>query len=281
MVSSTDKGDDMTTATRMNTGTPTGGKAHPRWTALATMGFAMAAAGSALLLIAGLAYGLDFDGEAGFFAVTIAVPIVALLLVRRFGTWAKAVGIVLALGAGFMMWWTVFGLFAGPSSFFEFVSGMLFLPGVFIALGACIGAIVAKRRGHLGTAPEGGERRWIRTVGTILAVGTVVSGIMMPIGRSTASSSGAAARSIMKNFDFSPVVYTVAGGSKIFVRNDDPFSHDFSVDALNIQVSVKPGSSTLITIPARAGSYILYCSFHTDDPKNPTKDDMAGTLTVT
>jgi len=271
----------MTTATQTDTGALASGKTRPRWTDLATLGFGMAAAGSALMLVAGLAYGLDLDDEAGFFAVTIAVPVVALLLIRRFGTWAKVVGAVLALGVAFMLWWTVFGLFGGPSSFFEFVSGLLVLPGALIALGACIGTIVAKRRGHVGTRAERGERRWIRTVGTILAAGTVVSGIMMPLGRSTASASGASARSIMKNFDFSPVAYTVAGGSKIFVRNDDPFSHDFSVDALNIQVTVKPGSSTLITIPAHAGSYILYCSFHTDDPKAPTKDDMAGTLTVT
>ena len=268
----------MTTTTSSSVA---GTRKRARWTDLATLGFGMAIAGILMLLVAVLAWGLDTEGETAFFGVVLVIALVGLILVRRFGTWAKAVGSLLSLMVAMALWWTAFGLLAGPSSFFEFLAGLLVLPGAFIALGSCIAAIVAKRRGHVGNTAAGRERTTVRVVLAIIAVAAVAAGIMTPLSRSTASATGSEATSIMKDFEFLPVSYSVAGGSTVFVRNDDPFIHDFTVDDLGIEVRLTPGSSKLITIPAKPGSYILYCTFHTETPKAPEDSDMAGTLTVT
>lgn len=257
--------------------------AKPRWTRLATLGFLFAAASPLILLFAVLVWGLNTEGETAFFLILAGIALVAAFIVNRFGTWAKIVGAVLALLMMAGLWWTAFGLFA-PGSFFEFLSGLLLIPGAILALISCIGAIVAKRRGHVTTAAEEGERKAIRTAFVVVGLAAVVSGVMTVTSRSSvgeAEAASAAATARMKDFEFAPVEYSVAGGSTILVRNDDPFFHTFTVDALGIDESLTPGSEKLVTIPSRPGTYVLYCEPHTEDKDAPEGDDMFGQLVVT
>lgn len=257
-------------------------KPRPRWTDLATLGFVLSGLGPVLLLVAVLAWGLDTEGESVFFGIIIAFAAVGVLLSRVRARPAKIAGIVVAALMFLGLWWTIFGLFAGPASFFDFMSGVLVMPGALLAMIASISSFVAARRGNVGTRPEGGERRAIRTAVVIVATVAVLSGILTVTSRSSVDDVSAAAATVrMKDFEFSPEEISVAGGSAVLVENDDPFLHTFTVDQLGIHESFTLGSDKLVTIPAEPGVYVLYCKPHTEDPEEPGPNDMAGTLRVT
>ncbi|MCA1832942.1 MAG: cupredoxin domain-containing protein [Actinomycetota bacterium] len=264
----------------MTASQPTTTEGRARWVTLATLGFLFSASGLLLILLAGLAFGsLSDDGP--FFGVYTAVFLVGALLVWRFGTWAKVVGAILAFLAGGSLFWISFGLFR-VSSIFDFLPGVLVLPGAILALVCCIAAVVATRRNHLVTTPDGGERKGIRVAFTILTTAVLLSGILTIAGRSSVGDASDAVATVkMKSFEFAPTTYSVSGGAKLLVQNKDPFAHTFTVDALGIDEDLSLGSEKLITIPARPGTYILYCTYHTSDKDKPAKDDMAATLTVT
>lgn len=264
------------------TATGSGARLRARWTDLAGVGFLLSALGPLILLIAVLAWRLDTEGETAFFGAIIGIGGVGAFLVRRFGAWAKIVGALLALLLMFGLWWTIFGLFAGPTSFFDFMPSLLVLPGALIAFVSCIGAFVAGRRGHTGSGAERGERKAIRVALTVVVLAALVSGPLTFASRSTVGDASTAGATVtMKDFEFFPKELAVAGGSAVFVRNDDPFLHTFTIDALGVDEKITIGSEALITIPSRPGTYVLYCQPHTEDPDDPGTNDMTATLRVT
>jgi plastocyanin len=251
----------------------------PRWTRLAVLGLVLAALGPILFITAGVVWGLDVSEDVPFFGIIATVALVGAFLVARFGTWAKIVGIIIALLVGLALFWTAFGLFS-PTSFFDFVPGVLVLPGVLIAIVSCIAAMVARRRGHLTTAADGGERRALRIVLAVVVILAVLSGIATAATRSTVDESDADATVVLKDFEYDSTEYQLQGGSRVFVRNDDPFLHTFTVDALDIDETMSPGSEELIEVPSEPGTYVVYCRPHTSDPDDPSDEDMAATLTI-
>jgi plastocyanin len=250
-----------------------------RWTRLAALGLVFVAAGPLLMLGAALTFGLDLEEFLGFLVVTSAVPLIGAYLVWRFGTWSKIVGILAALAPAVMLFWTAFGL-AQPTSFFDFMPGVLVIPGALLAIVACVSAIVAGRRGHASATAVGGEMKTIRIALSVVVGLAVVSGGLTLGTRSTADAAGTAATVDMKDFEFVPDNQSVAGGSTILVKNSDPFHHTFTVEALDIDVDFGPRSSETIEIPARPGTYVIFCRPHTGTPDDPGENDMAGELTV-
>lgn len=255
---------------------------RPRWTDLATLGFALAGLGPLILLIAIVAWSLDTEGEATFFLVIIGIAVIGALLVRLRQGWTRIVAIVLAIMMFLGLWWTVFGLFAGPSSFFDFMSGLLVMPGALLAAIGSVASFIARRHGNTGAKPVGGERTAIRTAITVVALGALLSGILTVTSRSSVGDASAAEETVtMKDFEFSPTEISVAGGRKVLVRNDDPFLHTFTIDALGIDETLTIGSEKLITIPAKPETYVLYCKPHVEDPDDPEPgSDMVATLRV-
>jgi plastocyanin len=254
-----------------------GGRA--RWSRLAALGLVLAALGPLLFLIAGVIWGLDVSGDVAFFGITAAIGLIGAFLVARFGTWAKVAGIVVALLLAMALFWTAFGLFS-PASFFDFVPGLLVIPGVLIAIISCVAAIVAGRRGHVSASPTGGERRALRIVPAVVLILAAMSGIATATTRSTVDESDADATVIFKDFEFDSAEYELQAGDTVFVRNDDPFLHTFTVDDLDVDQAMSPGSEELIELPSEPGTYVVYCRPHTSDPDDPTEDDMAATLTI-
>jgi plastocyanin len=232
-----------------------------------------------LMLAAALLWGLDVGAEGIFFVVLIAVPWLGAFLVWRFGTWAKIVAIVIALAGLALLSFTALGL-VRPASFFDFVPGLLVVPGAIVTVVAAIAGMVANRRGHLVVGREGGERRAIRAVVATVGILAVVSAVSTVSSRSGAVATDAAAQVDMKNFEFDQDAYDVSGGSSVVVRNQDPFAHTFTIDALGIDVDLGPSDSVVVTIPAQAGTYVVYCTLHTSDPQDPSSDDMASSITV-
>jgi len=275
------------------------GKQRSRWTTLATIGLVMIGLAPALMLGAGLAYGMDTSDQVGFFSAVIGASLIAALLVWSFGWWAKVIGILVALGGAGAMFWTAFGL-AQPASFFDFVPGMLVIPGAVIALVSCIAAIVAGRRGHTGPRAAGGERILARVVIGLLVLAMVASGLLTYTGRETVADASSADQTVKaRNFEFDPVEFEVDGGDKILVQNDDAFFHTFTIDELDISVQLGPGSQALVDVPDRSGTYRFYCVPHSSptpeeaepeenlDPEVVLEDeedgeefDMAGRMTI-
>jgi plastocyanin len=250
-----------------------------RWTRLAVFGFLLAALGEFLMVVAIFAFGLDPEGEAGFFAVMMAIALVAALLVWRFGAWTNALGIVAGLLSAMALFWTAFGLMS-PQSFFDFVPGVVVLPGALLAVGSCIAALVAGRRGHRTVRAEGGERSTMRVAIAVVAVAAVVSGGMTFLGKSTADVGSADATVAMSNFEFDSQSFRFDPGARVLVRNDDPFMHDFTVDALDIAVKTSPGDQVLVQMPDEAGTYVLYCTLHADGEAGVEDDEMEANLRI-
>ncbi|MFN2525098.1 MAG: cupredoxin domain-containing protein, partial [Actinomycetota bacterium] len=168
-----------------------------------------------------------------------------------------------------------------PSSFFDFVPGVLVIPGALIAIIAGIGAIVAGRRGNVSPVATGGERTAIRTLLSVVVVLALVSAVLTLVSRSTVSQTEADTTVSLKNFEFDEASYELAAGSTVLVRNDDPFMHTFTVDALDIDIILTPGSEELVEIPAQLGEHVVFCRPHTTEPEDPAPDDMAATITIT
>lgn len=240
------------------------------------------AAAPGLILVMGLAAGMDmFEEDGMFFLAMFAVPLLIGLLVWRFGTWAKAVGIVGALLAAGGMFWLAFGLMS-PTAFGDFVPAVMFVSGFLMALGGNIAAIV--RRGSVEDHAVRGERRVMTAAFTAVALAIVVSGIGN-LATKTSVSAAAAAGSVeatMAEMKYAEAELAVAAGepAKILVHNSDPFVHDFAIPALDVApVVVGPGSSKLIEVNAAAGEYTVYCTLHSNtEEKDPAAAGMATKL---
>ena len=268
---------DETVITTDGSTTPTEGKA--RWSRLAALGLVLEALGPLLMLAGGFLWGLSIGDEVGFFGMTGAAALIASFLVARFGTWAKVVGIVVAFLVAGSLFWTIFGLFT-PNSFFDFVPGLVVIPGGILAIVSCIAAIVAGRRSHVGEVPVGGERRGMRIAIGVVGVLALLSAILTFTGAGSVESSDAETEVTATDFEFDGESYEVEAGSTVLVKNSDPFLHTFTIDDLGVDEALSPGSEVLVEIPDEPGTYVLYCRPHTFDPKDPQDDDMAAEFSV-
>ena len=250
---------------------------HPRWSRLAALGLSFVALGPLLMFVAALVTGSDFDP---FFVIVVAVASLGAFLATRPQAALRIVAAVLAFLAGGATFWTVFGL-ASPKSFFDFVPGVMVLPGALLAIVCCIASVVAQRRGHLTPAPAGGERTGLRVAAGVVVVLALVSAVLTVTGKETADAADADATVAMDDFEFAPDTLEVDAGATIFVKNDDPFVHSFTIDGTEIDEYLNPGSSAVVQLPDDLeGSIVYYCEPHTSDAENPTEDDMAGRMTV-
>jgi plastocyanin len=249
-----------------------------RWSRLAAIGLLLVGLAPLIMLTAAMVTGMDVGEELGFFLGVAALALLASFLVSRFGTWAKVVGIVVALLGAMAMFWTAFGL-SHPASVFDFLPGLMVIPGALLAISCCVAAIVAGKRGHLTAEATGGEAKGIRIALAVVGVAALVSGGMTFAGRSSVDAD-ASTTVTAKNFEFAGS-YRVEGGSQIVVSNEDAFFHTVTIDELGIDVALTPGRSVAVDVPDRPGTYVLYCKPHTGNPQDPGEDDMASKLIVT
>jgi plastocyanin len=255
------------------------GRLRARWSSLAFLGLLMVALGPLLMFVGGLLWGLELSGDSVFFLGVAAVALIGAILVRTFGGWAKIVGIITAILAMGAMFWTAFGI-AIPSSFFDFVPGILMVPGGLLAIVSCIASLVAGRRGHRAAAATGGERGAIRVVVGLVVILMAVSGVLTYTGRSVAAAAGADETILARDLAFEPQDLELEPGSTVLIRADDPFFHTFTIDELGIDEQLTPGDEALVQIPDEPGTYVFYCIPHTREPENPGEDDMAGELRI-
>ena len=240
-----------------------------------TQTFGLALVTAALLTVVILTLVL-FDGEdIAMFVILTAIVGGATFLTWRFDTqWARALGLVgtvLSLG-GFFLGFGLFQIFSP----IEFVLALVYVLGVLLSLVAGIMAIVAGARHKIGPSPR--ETRVPMVALGLIGVAAVVSVAGFLVTRQTVSAEEAAGATQidMVAFEFSPESSTVPAGSRILVKNADPFAHDFTLDALDIAELVGPGGEVLIDLSGAApGTYDYVCTLHTVDGEG-----MIGSIVI-
>ena len=217
------------------------------------------------------------DGEdVAFFGLVAALLVVVTLIVWRFDkTWARVFGLVFTLLAAGLLFFLAFGIFQVFSPV-EFIVGLLFVFGVVLAFVGGTRAITAARRGDDG--PTEAETRLRTRVLSIIGVAAVISIVGFFFTRESVSDADAVGSVAleMTNFEFEPFSSSVPAEGKLLVHNADAFVHDFTLEALEIDVTIGPGSDALVDLSAAApGTYDYFCSLHSDGT-----DGMRGTVTV-
>lgn len=258
-----------------------GQRTRPRYARLATLGMGLV---TATVVLMGIPAFLQIADARGFVATLLAVAVLGTALVWRFDAlWARLLSMVACLAVAMMMFWAVFGLFQ-PANVVEFVAAVMFVLGVPLALVGNVLAMVARRRGRLAAAASPAERHVLQAVAGIVALAVVASSALYVTTRETVDETLAAGavEVEMTGFEFEPAAIEVVGGDQVLVRNRDAFTHDFTVPELDLETAVGPGSSVLLDVDAPAGSYVVYCTLHSDvdDPEPDPEDNMVATLVV-
>ena len=80
------------------------------------------------------------------------------------------------------------------------------------------------------------------------------------------AAAGAATQVTMSSFEFSPGEYQVAPdtATSFQVHNSDAFTHNFVIEALDVNTLVPPGSQKVVEVTAPAGDYEILCTLHPD-----------------
>lgn len=239
------------------------------------LGLSLIAGAITFMLAAGLFSGVAMD-EAVFIVPFILAPTIGAVLAWRFSTWGRIAGLFLGLAAAVMTFWMGFGLFV-PASVVEFTAGTAYVLGVVMMLYGGIASLV--RRADVRDETPRTEMLLDRTVLGVVVLAFVISLPLWLANRTTVDAAAAAdlPEVTAANFAFEDV--TAAAGGQLVVRNQDPFAHTFTIDALGIDVELLPGSAAIVDLPDTAGTYTYYCIPHSSDAGNGT-DDMAATLTL-
>ena len=165
-----------------------------------------------------------------------------------------------------------------PDSFFDFVPSITAIAGFLMAFIGGIVAFVQQRRGTARTVATGVERGTFGSVMAALVVLTIMSVILTPLGRETLSAEERAGGILvlMKNVRFEPdrLFATTGSSLRLVVDNDNLVIHTFTIEDLDIDVTVGPKSEALVELPAlRPGEYKITCGV-------PGHEEMKGTLVV-
>ncbi len=233
-------------------------------------------AAAVTFVIAVSAFVLDLTEDLAFLIVVLVVAVGGALVVWRFDAlWARIVGLISTVAVFMTTFWLAFGVFA-PFSPLEFVVGLAYAIGVVLSIVGGIMAIVAGRRGRVGPTPT--ERRMLPVIAGVLGVAAVVSVVGLFATRTSVSAEEAAGAVPldMEKFEFAPEETSVATDGTLLITNSDPFMHDFTLEDLDIEVVVGPGSEALVSFAGAApGTYDYFCTLHSDGTSG-----MKGTITV-
>lgn len=255
----------------------------PVYSRVTAVGLLLLAFAPLLMLAVGVATGLSVTGDAAFLAIIALVPLVGAGLAWRFGTWAKVVGLAIAVLAAFGMFWMAFGI-AFPAAFGDFVPAVTFVLGMLLTLSGGVAGVIQGRRGNQTAVATPAERRITVGAGSVVAAAAAVSAVLsVTTGTSVADAQGVAVT--MSDFEFGEASYRAAAGEQgtLVVHNSDGFVHDIAIPALGIEpVTILPGSDAVVKLDSpAAGDYTMYCTLHSNTAEaDPAEAGMAALLTV-
>ncbi|MEP7194472.1 MAG: cupredoxin domain-containing protein [Actinomycetota bacterium] len=92
----------------------------------------------------------------------------------------------------------------------------------------------------------------------------------------SASTAGVVLSITGTEYAFTPPALTAsAGKATIRFTNKGVVEHDFTIDALHVKISAKPGKTAEATVTLTAGTYTFYCTI-----PGHLQSGMQGKLTV-
>jgi plastocyanin len=166
------------------------------------------------------------------------------------------------------------GDFSHPESSADFVPAFWRFVGLGIALVAAIVAIRQRRAGTLVRASH--SQRRIVGVGVLALIAVSAGSFLLDrTSRTTiARADGAVVVHTLED-SFDPETIDVERGRQRFlVRNDDSYAHTFTIDRLELDQYVAPGSDRFVTVTFdQEGRYELYCAV-------TGHEDMTGVIEV-
>lgn len=155
---------------------------------------------------------------------------------------------------------------AVPASAGDFI---LNLGGLIAALVGIVAAI-AVIRGLVDTAPAA------RSLATAAAVVFVVASAFSFYSAATYDSAEAQegdVELVAKDIEFQQTSLQAEGGQvSVFVDNQDATLHTFTIEELDVDLTIPASKAARVTFDAEPGEYEFFCE--------PHKEDMKGTLTV-
>ena len=164
------------------------------------------------------------------------------------------------------------------NSFFDFTAAIVATSASLLTLVASIVAIVQGRRGEPRIEGTATETRILWGVAAVLSVIAVVSAGVTIGARDTVEDEEriGAFEMVLKKTAFETETLTAKPNEavRLIVKNEDLFMHTFTIDDLDVDVTVGPNGEKAVRIPpAGAGNYEYKCTI-------PGHESMTGTLTV-
>jgi uncharacterized cupredoxin-like copper-binding protein len=226
--------------------------------------------------VASLAVG-DFEGVV--FSLVIAIPttIVALMLLKG-GKWLYLVSAIISVfGLLFFLPNVPIGLGA-PDSFFDFFSALAGTVGLLIAGIASAIAFWKARGGELSQSGSPSVVLALKGIAGVIAVLSVFSAVFTAVNIESVSASDKEGATIVTakkvKWDVETIEASSSGTLKLVIKNSDPTIHTFTVEDLNMDFKVNPGSEKLIVLERPlAGEYEFICDI-------TGHDDMKGKLII-
>ena len=155
---------------------------------------------------------------------------------------------------------------SAPASWLDFTSTTFILLGT---ITAAVGSIAALRSGSVETA---GPRTFSRVIGALVVIAIVVSAVATFTFDDATKQEGDIALTAQDTEFSTETLDADSGPVAVYIENKDPFLHTFTIDDLDVDVTIPSGSSVRVVFDAEPGEYKFYC--------RPHKPDMHGELTV-
>jgi len=194
------------------------------------------------------------------FASILVVPtLVAVVLDRRYGKWAVLGAGIWATASMLVHSYNIVSALSHVDSFFDFGIALPITLSIIVAAVAGYVAFGQHRKGNARVTASKNESTALTLVVVVTVALMSVSGVMHLTGRESASAADMAGATLvsMKNAEFEPVNMQVASGdARLVVKNGDLGVHTFTIDELEVDVTVLGGSEKLVTLPSSAkGTY--------------------------
>lgn len=154
-----------------------------------------------------------------------------------------------------------------PESFWDFWLGWA---TVLVTGLSVVAAVPVWRRKDDGSSRA---RALALAVGSSIVALGIVGGVATAAYESDTAQPGDVALAA-HNLEFEPARLSAAGRDiAVFVENEDPFRHTFSIDALDVDLELPGGKAARVEFTAEPGTYEIYCAV-------PGHEDMKGELVV-
>lgn len=218
----------------------------------------------------------------GMFLVVALVPLLTAVAIRRGGTGANVLGLVVTIVLVLAGFWLAFGL-AFIASPIEFTTALAFVLAIVFSLVGNTMAIVHRRRRTSMDRGSSPLRRLVIGTGTTLGIAAIVSsGVAFAGGASVDAAAASGAHEVTMRgmaFEESEIAVAAGGPARLLVHNADPFVHDIVIRELDVEEVLSPGDEVLIEVTAPAGDYTVYCTLHADTSiSDPETAGMATRL---